>query len=233
MKQLIIALQMQLLKKIKRFLKKPALSRLFIITVSFILVYQNIASSPIDSIHEKYSETDNISFFFTKTVTDSVNTPIGKIMGKIMVTDDSITAHINTPDIAQHLKYTADSMYSVIEGGKQIINEKRLSVPPELNVLSMINPLQGMTLCDSVINEGNTIILFPQNKVRYSRMSVFFNNMYRIDSVLLFKGKKKINSTVYSEYREYFPQIIKTTDHLSGIVEIIFHYNIIIDRINL
>lgn len=233
MKQLIIALQMQLLKKIKSFIEKPAVSRLFIITVSFVLVYQNIASNPFDSINTKYSEMDDVSFFFTKTVTDSVNTHIGKIMGKIMVTDDSITAHINTPDIAQHLKYTADSMYSVIEGGKQIINEKRLSAPPELNVLSMINPLFNIPLCDSVINEGSTIILFPQNNIKYSRMSVFFNDIYRIDSVLLFKGAKKINSTVYSEYREYFPQIIKTTDHLSGIIEIIFHYNIIIDKNNL
>lgn len=232
MKQLIIALQMQLLKKTNKVSIKPVLYRLFF-TATILISAARIEANPIDSINTKYSRHNHISFFFTKTITDSVELPIGKIMGKILFSPDSIVAHINTPDIAQHLHFSADSTYSITESGKETITEKRTNIPPELNVLSMINPLNNITDYDSIYQDSHVIILYYGNNPGFSHISVFYNNEYRIDSVMISKGEKVINKTVYSEYREYFPQIIRTTDYLSGIVEHIFHYNIIIDKNNL
>ncbi len=223
---------MQLLKKIKNYLIKPVLYRLFIFPFIFFSISNIfINASVIDSINAGYS-FKRIDFFFTKEISDTFNNEIGRILGNVIYSQDSIISYVNTREVSQHLKYSDDSMYTVYEGSKKVVNEKMINIPPELNVMKQINPLYKLKF-DSLVVRKDSIIIRGLDNNMLSEIDISFDEEFRITGIIMKKGEKVIMRTEYSMFRDFFPQSIITIDYLSGIKEEIYHYNVIIDKNNI
>ncbi len=207
----------------------PALSRhLFIVFFLIsIIIYSN--ETILDSINNAY-KFDNISLFFKKEVSDTFGIILGEIIGNLVIADDSIISTINTKETSQHFKYKKSGEYTVTENSKRIINEKVTGIPPELNLVKMINPVYTMDT-SNIIKWNDTILMLGNFKsLIYDTLLIYPKDNYLIDSLFIIKGKIVLMKISYSKFNKNIPMIIESFDRIKGIKEKIHNYNIIIDK---
>lgn len=207
----------------------PALSRhLFIVFFLIsIIIYSN--ETILDSINNAY-EFENISLFFKKEVKDTFGITLGEIIGNLNINEDSIISTINTKETSQHLKYKKSGNYTVTENSKRIINEKVNGIPPELNLMKMINPVYTMDTTNFIKWNDTILMLGNFENVIYDSISLYLKDNYLIDSLFIIKGKSVLMKITYSKFNKNIPMIIESFDRIKGIKEKIHNYNIIIDK---
>ncbi|KUK50831.1 MAG: hypothetical protein XD76_0874 [candidate division TA06 bacterium 32_111] len=214
MKQSIIA---QLKRSVKINNLKPVFTGfLFLI---FLTVNSNILL--IDSISTK-NNFFNYEFFFIKSVKLFSGEMIGKINGKVFLTEDSTKLYIIDNKNSFVIGYDKKGVFEEIDGKKYY--QKDESILKDLEITTTLNPIEKLKNCKN--NSGKDFLeFFPENG-KVDIVKIFFDKNFLYDSIFFIKGKDTIMSTFYRYDDRMFPIEIKTFDRLKMVVENIKNYRI-------
>ncbi len=199
---------------------KPTICRLLIIL--FIPLQFIFSQSIIDTIINNY-KINNINFYYTKIISDTLNNQIGEIRGRYIMNEDSIVSYIIANKEKMYFKYKNNKLEYYKNNEKQETDEYK-NIPEILNVKTLICPI--MDLNKNNLEFNNNIIKYTNSTINYDSIVFFINKNRLIDSVYVYKKNLLHIKTYYNDFRKNFPLKITTYNYFNNTIEYLQHFNI-------
>lgn len=189
---------------------RPAICRLFLL--SFII----LATYPVLSQILNPDEVTDMSLYFRKTVTDTLDNRLGYLFGKYIYTQDSTQCYVNTEDDAYLYVFAENEVSEFINGKRNSVIQTQ-SLLPEFDMLKQINPFHAFT--DSAVTEDSILFIVrtPFSLIKDS-IEFYFSEGY-LDSIMVFSKNRRIARTDFSNYVNGVPNTIITDNYSENIRE--------------